>query len=81
MPGVVGSLIGQPHFEQVRGVLMEVCSCSAYRAMTFIEEAADDSGRTPQDLVALLRVARGRAEVLRLLLPEPRRGGAGASGV
>lgn len=69
-PGVVGSLIGEPHFEQARGVLMEVCGCTAYRAMTFIEEAADRTGRRPEDLVALLRVSRSHADVLRLLQPE-----------
>jgi len=49
---------------------MEVCGCTAYRAMTFIDEAADRTGRRPEDLVALLRVSRSHADVLRLLQPE-----------
>jgi hypothetical protein len=57
VPLDLGPLMGEPAFEQARGVLMQCCGYSAADALTAISEAAQRSGTAPEDLVAMLRAA------------------------
>jgi ANTAR domain len=48
--------VGQPAFEQARGVLMQMCGYTPAEALTAIREAARRTGRAPEDLVAAIRL-------------------------
>jgi hypothetical protein len=50
-----GPLVGQPAFEQARGVLMQLCGFSAEESLAALREAARRTGEAPEDLVAALR--------------------------
>ena len=69
MPPDFGQVIGQPEFEQARGIVMETCHCSAAVAMTLIGEACLRTGIPVETVVAELRVYR--ADVARIINPEP----------
>jgi hypothetical protein len=70
VPLDLGSLVGQPAFEQARGVLMQICGYTADDAMTAIRDAAQRTGRPSEDLVAML-VATPRSAVGRFDLCAP----------
>jgi hypothetical protein len=54
VPLDLGPLVGQPAFEQARGVLMQCCGYSAADALAAISEAAQRTGWAPTDLMAML---------------------------
>jgi hypothetical protein len=54
VPLDLGPLVGQPAFEQARGVLMQRCGYTADEAMTAIRRAAQQTGAAPKDLVAAI---------------------------
>jgi hypothetical protein len=55
VPLDLGPLVGQPAFEQARGVLMQCCAYTAKEALTAISEAAESTGTPPEFLVAAIR--------------------------
>jgi hypothetical protein len=61
VPLDLGPLVGEPAFEQARGVLMQCCGYSAADALTAIREAAQRTGTAPEALVALIRLKPSRA--------------------
>jgi hypothetical protein len=66
VPPDFGPLIGQPAFEQARGVVMEVCDCADDRAIVLLTEFVRRTDGAPEDLVATLRTPSSRAELRRL---------------
>ena len=61
-----GPLLGQPAFEQARGIVMELRTCTAEQAFALMIEIARSTRRTPEDLVAALRAPSSRVELLHL---------------
>jgi hypothetical protein len=55
VPLDLGPMVGEPAFEQARGVLMQLCGYSAEDALGAISEAAKTTGTAPQSLVAIIR--------------------------
>jgi hypothetical protein len=57
VPQDLGHLIGQPDFEQARGVLMELCGCTADKALTIVIAVAKTLGVSTEAGVSVLRAA------------------------
>jgi hypothetical protein len=55
MPPDLGHLIGQPAFEQARGIVMQTGNYSADQALTAIREFACRTGTDIDDCVSMLR--------------------------
>jgi hypothetical protein len=70
VPQGFGPLVGQPAFEQARGILMEFCQCTAAQALTLMSEVASRTGSTAETVVATVHADPGRAQVLRLIYPD-----------
>ena len=66
-----GPLVGQPAFEQARGVVMYLCACNAEQARGRMTDVVGSTRGPPEDLVAALLTASGRACLHHLLQPEP----------
>jgi hypothetical protein len=54
VPPDLGSLIGQPAFEQARGILMELCGYTAAEALAAMGEIERVTGRSAEDVVVVL---------------------------
>jgi hypothetical protein len=67
VPQDLGPLIGQPAFEQARGVLMQVYRCTADEAMTLIADAAGRTDGAVEGVVSRLRSSTSRATVLQVM--------------
>jgi hypothetical protein len=57
MPRDLGHLVGQPDFEQARGVLMETHGYTADEALTAIERFTRKTGTAVEDCVSMLRAS------------------------
>lgn len=62
-------LVGQPAFEQARGVVMHLCDCDAEQARRRMVEIAGSTRGPPEDLVTALLTVTGRASLRHLLQP------------
>lgn len=69
MPPDFGQLLGQPAFEQARGVIMYMCACDAEQARGRMIEIVGLTRCLPEDLIGGLLTSAGRAELRPLLRP------------
>jgi len=57
VPPDLGPLVGQPTFEQARGVLMELCGFTPDEALTAIEKFTRRTGIAVDTCVSMLRTS------------------------
>jgi hypothetical protein len=67
MPQHLGRLIGLPEFEQARGVLMELCVCTADEALVVVGDIANGLGVSLERGVSMLRAAPTRPALLEVV--------------